>query len=118
MAWFAVHRISDGELVSVGSVVAPDDVLAMKGLTKSEVGEAQPDQRTHRWDKATRQFVARVVRDRLQDLQAKPGFDAFWSSLNATQKTQLVAGLKWLLGPLRYRQEDETPELGPEAPEA
>jgi hypothetical protein len=121
--WSAVVKRETGEPVSfcTAGKEAPKAVLEAKGLEVVDLGEHDepgPDFAKLRFDRDTRRLVARVVKDRLQDLREKPGFDAFWGSLNATQKTQLVAGLKWLLGPLRYRQEDEQPELGPEVPEA
>jgi hypothetical protein len=49
--FYAVYRVSDGELVSVGSVLAPDDVLQAKGLAYKPIGEALPPA-TRAWNKA------------------------------------------------------------------
>ena len=112
--WYGVHK-ADGELVSIGSVVAPDNVLAAKGLFKVPLGEVAPDQRTHRWDAGTRQFVLRVVKDRLDDLVTADQFAELrtvWQGMSAAQKLAVRNALITLLGPARYRQDDEPVTLG------
>jgi hypothetical protein len=120
--WSAVVKRETGEPVSfcTAGKEAPTAVLEAKGLEVVDLGEhpeGGPDQRTQRWDPATRRFVARVVKDRLEDLQTSedPVYVAFrqaWASLNATQRTAIRAALVKLLGPLRQRQDDEPIELG------
>ena len=54
MSWYAVYRIADGQLLSVGEVVAnplPD------GLASIQIDE--PNFITHEWDSASLTFVQR-----------------------------------------------------------
>jgi len=56
MTWHAVYRTSDGQLMSVGDVIAdplPD------GLASIEI--AEPDFSTHEWDAASRSFMPKAV---------------------------------------------------------
>lgn len=113
--WFAVHDRATGELRSLGTVVADPAHLAAQGLEARELGETAPDQHTHRWDSATRAFVLRVVKDRLDDIVTDAQFDAFkavWATMTPAQKTAVRQLLIALLGPLRYRQDDEPIALG------
>lgn len=118
--WFAVVRRDTGQAESFGTRVADGAVLNQKGLDVVDLGDHEdpgPDQQTQRWDPATRRFVARVVKDRLEDLQTSDHPDAVafrqaWASLGAGQRTGLRTGLLWLLGPFRYRQDDEPITLG------
>ena len=41
--WFAVYWESDGELLSLGTVLASDDDLASRGLAKINLGATQPE---------------------------------------------------------------------------
>lgn len=43
MTWFAVYRIADGALMSVGTVVADDATLAAKGFAKLDLGASRPE---------------------------------------------------------------------------
>jgi len=54
--WHAVYRVSDGALVSIGTVVA--DQLP-EGLASKQIGETRP---IGDWDRATAAFVGRPVR--------------------------------------------------------
>jgi hypothetical protein len=118
--WFAVVDRVTGAAVSFGTRVAPAADLEVKGLEVVDLGEhgpGGPDQRAQRWDAATRRFVARVLKDRLEDLQTSedPVYVAFrqaWAALNASQRTAIRAALVKLLGPLRERLDDEPIELG------
>jgi hypothetical protein len=56
MAWFAVYRVSDGALVSVGTVVA-DPLPA--GIASKNVGLARPE---GLWNPATLNFDAPIPR--------------------------------------------------------
>ena len=56
MTWHAVYRISDGQLASVGEVIA-DPLPA--GLASVEIYE--PDFATHEWDSASLGFVPKQV---------------------------------------------------------
>lgn len=49
MPYFAVYRVSDGELVSEGSVVADDATLQAKGLARKEVADLRTNP-GRRWD--------------------------------------------------------------------
>ncbi len=120
--WSAVVKRETGEPVSfcTAGKEAPKAVLEAKGLEVVDLGEqpeSGPDQRTQRWDPKARRFVARIVRDRLEDIQTSddPVYVAFrqaWDSLNASQRTAIRAALVKLLGPRRERQDDESIELG------
>ncbi|MDF2969697.1 MAG: hypothetical protein K0R61_147 [Microvirga sp.] len=56
MTWYAVYRTSDGELRSVGTVLASPEELSAAGLTAVQLAD-QPAQNS-RWDQATRTFVS------------------------------------------------------------
>jgi hypothetical protein len=118
--WSAVVKRETGEPVSfcTAGKEAPKAVLEAKGLEVVDLGEQPeggPDQRTHRWDPAARRFIARVLKDRLEDILTDEQFSelkAVWQSLSAAQKLAIRNALAKLLGPLRYRQDDEPIALG------
>jgi hypothetical protein len=113
--WFAVHDRITGELRSLGTVVAHLDHLEALGLMATELGTEAPDQHVNRWDPAARAFVARVVKDRLDDVLTDAQFEAFkpvWASMTKAQQTAVKQLLGTLLGPMRYRQDDEPITLG------
>jgi len=109
MAYYMLYVTNTGKPVSLSSVEA-NPVPA--GHTSVDIVN-KPD-KTVMWDEVTKAFIPRppkVLKDRLQDLIAKPAFKTFWQSLDATQKDQLRNGLIWLLGKARYRNEQEPPEI-------
>lgn len=73
---------------------------------------------THRWDPATRTWVAippEVRIDRLQDLANHPYAAEIWSRLTVAQRTKLRKLMVWLLGTHRYRQPTEEVALDVDA---
>jgi hypothetical protein len=58
MAWYAVYRIADGELVSVGERIDPDALPAALAFTPLP---DRPDLTVQAWDNGTHAFVARVA---------------------------------------------------------
>lgn len=69
MTWSAIVRDADGELVSVGDVVADGATLAAKGYVRMDI--AGPPG-TDLWDKVTRTFFARppapALLDRIEEI--------------------------------------------------
>ena len=57
--WYAVYESATGRLVSTGTSVASDDVLADKGYEKNEY-PAPLDMADYMWDATKRDFVLRV----------------------------------------------------------
>lgn len=53
--WCAVYRVSSGELISLGTVIANP---LPAGLAVTEIGSGPPNV-TQQWDPSTRQFVPR-----------------------------------------------------------
>lgn len=82
MTWFAVYRITDGQLVSIGTTVA-DPLPA--GLASKSVGEAQPEgiwnNVTHTFDPAP---VLKAVLTRRQ----------FWQRFTSGEREQLQTILR------------------------
>lgn len=118
-AWKLLIDRATGELVSVGTVIAED---AADRFDVIDAGEERPDQGEALWDRQSRSFVprpARVLIDRLDDiearLQADPDWLTVWNSLSAARKTQIRTGLRRILVALladrRYRDADEAEAL-------
>lgn len=55
MTWYAIYRDSDGELISLGTVIAPDKDLARKGFVKRALAY-DPRVRTKQWNVSTKDF--------------------------------------------------------------
>lgn len=117
--WKLLIDRDSGELVSVGTVVADD---AADRFDVVDAGEDRPDQSDVQWDRGQRAFVprpARVLIDRLDDIEgwllADADWKAVWDSLSVTRKTQVRAGLRRvlmrLLAERRYRDNDEAAEV-------
>jgi hypothetical protein len=102
MAWYAVCRDVDGELISIGTVLAEPMPEGMVALEQAQ----RPDAATQIWDRTLRVFVARpepARADRVQDLADDPDLSAVWQRLTVTQRQTLRDRLVRLLGPHRYR---------------
>lgn len=82
MAWFAVYRTSDGELISTGTAVASAEKLAARGYAFIEIG-FQPPLPGKQWDKAARNFVDVAV-----PLGNIPLFD-FWMRFTQQEREAL-----------------------------
>ena len=119
-AWQALVDWATGDLVSVGTVLAPDAAERFQVIL---LGDERPDREAVVWDRAERSFVARpapVLLDRLDDvearLQADPDFRAVWDGLSAARKTQVRSGIRAvltaLLGARRFRREGDPVEVG------
>lgn len=117
MTWVALVERNTGELVSVGTVIAPD---AAERFDVIDVGSDRPD---GVWNPATRRFDQRpspVLVDRLGELeawlQADPDFRAAWTVLLPPQRGLLQDGLRRVLarayGKRRFRDERERAEIG------
>jgi hypothetical protein len=113
MAWYAVHHILTGQLMSVGQVIAdpmPTDRIAL--LLADRPADSQV------WDATLRQFVARpfkVLVDRLQDLITNPNYSEFqtaYNALSAPNRQRLANALARLLSRERFRAVGEPVELG------
>jgi hypothetical protein len=63
MTWYAVYRQSNGELFSIGTVLAPSEVLEQNGLIAMDVGDQNPSDMI--WDKVNKKFAARPSRKKL-----------------------------------------------------
>lgn len=105
MPWYAVTEKSTGNLVSLGSVVAP----SLPGhLEAKEIGESPPDLSAQQWDPITKVLIPRppvVMVDRvLTDLALDVRLSAVWTRLTAAQKTSLNNVLIEMLGPYRNRR--------------
>lgn len=85
------------------------------------------------WDPATRNFIARpakILADRLNDIRDQAGLPAgvvtllttlinrVPSAQRANARNELRLILRWLLGPMRYRNQAESVSLGAETSEA
>jgi hypothetical protein len=58
MAWYAIYRIADSELVSVGTVIDP---ATLPGELTFTPLASRPDPQTQVWDKVTHTFIAKVA---------------------------------------------------------
>lgn len=98
MTWWAIIR-TDGDLESVGEVIAPDAELASRGLTKTEL-VGRPDFSLVVWDKVTRTLVPRPpapVRDRIVEMMA----DTQITTLSAANRTRVQTALLTYFGDIR-----------------
>lgn len=79
MAWYAVYRIADSELVSVGTVIDP---ATLPGELTFTPLAARPDPQTQVWDKVTHTFIAKVVTkaERESQLLAPYGVWQMWKA--------------------------------------
>lgn len=106
---YALYTTATGQLVSL-STVLPDPVPAELSVLARETAPADSEM----WDAASRSWVARPVKvriDRLDDLQADTDFLQVWGSLNAAQRNRLRTVVIRLLGRHRYRNASETLEV-------
>lgn len=109
MAWFAVVKRSDGQLVSVGTVIASPLPAELEAITLP----GRIDSATQRWDAATRTVVAKPAKlpdvDRVNDFFVRATFlDA---RLTTAQRTQFRTILGTFLGTRRFRDAAETVDL-------
>jgi hypothetical protein len=113
MAWYAIYNTANGALESIGS---SDEMPSIPNKTTLELVE-RPDLSAVMWDEVTRSFIARpakVLIDRLNDIQTNPNFADFmtvYNGLNATNKTRLRNMIIRLLGNRRYRSQSESVEI-------
>jgi len=113
MLWYALYDTSSGKLESIGSAEELPQLLGKAALLLPE----QPDLSAQMWDETSRVFVARpakVLIDRLDDIQTNPNFADFmtaYNSLNAANKTRLRNMIIRLLGKRRFRASQETVEI-------
>ncbi len=102
--WFAVYRESDGELVSIGTVVA--DPLRAGLAKKLLTGEP----RRLRWNASSLEFEtpppppAQI--DRVDEFMADLSFN-----MNQARRAELRDALIALLGSRRFRDTTERPNL-------
>lgn len=120
MAWYLFVEKSTGDLVSEGSVVP--EKLDTNRYDVQDVGD-RPDWTIKAWNPSQKALYDRplpILIDRLDDIQARlladPDFSAAWNAMNATRRTQLRTGvyrvLASILGPLRFRGENDMAEVG------
>lgn len=83
MAYFAVYDQHTGDLVSTGTVVAPDDVLAKSGLASKRFGAGDGPPEGKIWNPGTKTFSLDPADppeptpgELLQALRADAEFDA------------------------------------------
>lgn len=109
--WYAVVDSTTGRLESVGQSKASDERLATRGLETIELA-GEPN-RNEMWDEATRAFVPRPPKiriDRVDELLADPSF----ARLTPRQERDIRARLESFLGPFRWRSTSSPPDLGTE----
>lgn len=88
MAWYAVYRIADGALVSVGTRIDPESLDPSLGFTALP---DQPDMAAETWDGATRTFVTRpVTKDDIEQAKLGPYYEAWkrWKDTLAEAQTR------------------------------
>lgn len=105
MKWFAVYREFDGELLSLGTVIA--DPLG-RGLAKKLLSE--PPARGLLWNPRTLEFDPVPPRppevDRVEEF-----LDALPSGFNGARKGQIRSELRLLLGKYRFRSANVARDL-------
>ncbi len=102
--WYAIYRISDGELISLGTVVA-DRLPA--GLAKKPIPGPPSLQR---WNTSTLEFEAKPLPppdvDRVDEFIAR-----LPRALRTQDETRVRAALVSLLGDQRYRDPSDAYEV-------
>lgn len=102
MAWFAIVNDTDGELISVGDVVADDAILTAAGYVKVPiVGDPGSDL----WDKVTRTFFTRPLPPALIDRIEEIVNDVDFATLvNTTPKKNIARAVlaKYLPDGVRF----------------
>ena len=104
MPWHCVHRVSDGEAVSLTTVLP--GVLPV-GLASVVVADPDGSWTWDRTTKATVPTVPAVLVDRILDLVGDASLAAMWTRLTAAQQTALRDRLALLLGSRRFRPSSE-----------
>lgn len=109
--WHYLYETATGRLLSEAEAdVAPTTVAGVTVLSRAARAAD-----TEMWDPATFAFVARpakVLVDRLDDLNNDPDLAAVWTRLTVAQRTALRNRLVRLLGYRRYRGSGEPVDLG------
>lgn len=108
--WHYLYNPQTGRLVSE---VESDTAPVVNGL--SVVSRASRAADTEMWDEASRTFTprpAKVLVDRITDLNNDPALSAVWTRLTAAQATALRNRLIALLGYRRFRGSGEPVNLG------
>ena len=103
MAWYYLYDAATGRLISE----CTEEPGARAGVAVATRGSRCAD--GEMWDEATRSFVARpakVLVDRIVDLENDPALSAVWSRLTVTQRQTLKTRLGRLLGRHRFRHPD------------
>lgn len=109
MAWHAIVRRLDGQLVSVGTVVSESLPVELEAV----ILPREIDWSIERWDAATRTIVAKPPPppdiDRINDFMTRATFlDA---RLTVAQRTQFRTILGTFLGSRRFRDPSEPVDL-------
>lgn len=107
--WYAVYEIATGELVSTGTNIAADSVLAEMGRASVPIGESPPGPYTV-WNKAThgfdtfpppkevlsrKEFMEKFTETEWDDLIAAPGNALLTASQRRTVNGALER-LRWM----------------------
>mgnify|MGYP001222804327 CR=1 FL=1 len=102
MTWFAIVNDTDGELISVGDVVAGDATLAAAGYVKVPIAD---NPGSDLWDKVTRTFSPRplppALVDRIEEIVNDIGLSGV---LNTTPRKNVARTVlaKYLPGRVRF----------------
>lgn len=110
MAWSYVYEAATGRLVSETSLPLGD--LDARYAVLELPARARDDQM---WDLASRGFVprpAKVLMDRIADLEVDGSLAAVWTRLTVQQRTALKNRLAAVLGTQRFRHPNEPVEIG------
>ncbi len=106
--WFAVHRISNGELVSTGTVLAPDDDLTRRGLAKINLGPTHPEGGV--WNPSTLVFDPTPAEppdvDRVDEV-----IDSMTRNGGRFTEAEVRREVAEVLGPFRFRGASEARNL-------
>ncbi len=106
--WFAVYREADGELLSLGTVLAPDADLTSRGLAKINLGATRPEGGV--WNTATLVFDPTPARppdvDRVDEVLA-----AMTKNGSRYSESEVRREVALVLGPHRFRDATESRDL-------
>lgn len=109
--WYAHYRISDGVLLSLGTV-APDPIGSGTAVL---MVASQPNLLEVEWDTSTLSFVARppeTLVDRVyEDLATDSSLTSAWAALTTGQADDMKSRFAAMLGPYRYRLVFQSPDL-------
>ena len=114
MAWRCIFDSSTGRLRSVGTVWTEPP----RPGTDFRESVDRPDQGPNMWDEATRDWVPRPPKirlDRMDDLEGHPTFLQFqevFDTLITQQKVKVRNAIRKMLGTEQFRKVNESLEIG------